>query len=346
MTHAFGTASLIDATSTITSLLRQQASTALARVSDVIQTSDAVEASRLLQSQYSSNRLSVDAGEVNFDMQLHKLALGKLELASLRFGAPVTLEQSPTEFLLVSTQIDGRANIRSHQSSQDGGTGLVMIDSQSAPIQKHFSSDSWRLHLRVPLPTITAKCAELDGHGLNEPLVFQSTLDTGSHAQTRWLSLLNMLVTYLAAPGELRNPFLIESMQEMVLLLMLTELPHNYQERWARGGHDISPRHVKRAEAYMHEYAGDALTLGAIAQVAGVSIRALSEGFQRSLRTSPMQYLRELRLQGARRELLEAGEYARVADVAERWGFTHLGRFGAAYRERFDELPSQTLRRT
>jgi len=346
MAHAFEIASSIDVTSAITSLLRQQAAAALVNANNVMQTSDAAEASRLLQSQYSPNQLSVDPGEVDFHMQLHKAALGKLEFASLRFGAPVTLEQSPTEFLLVSTQINGRALIRSHQGSQGGGTGLVMIDSQSGPIQKNFSSDSWRLHLRVPLATFAAKCAQLDGHGLYEPLVFQPTLEIGSQAQIRWLNLLNMIVGYLAAPGALLNPLLVESMQEMVLLLMLTELPHNYQQRWARCGHDISPRHVKRAQAYMHEHAGEALTLGGIAQVSGVSIRALSEGFQRSLQISPMQYLRDLRLQGARRELLEADEYARVAEVAERWGFTHLGRFGAAYRDLYDELPSQTLRRT
>jgi AraC-like DNA-binding protein len=33
-----------------------------------------------------------------------------------------------------------------------------------------------------------------------------------------------------------------------------------------------------------------------------------------------------------------------VSEVAYRWGFTHLGRFAGAYRARFGESPSQTLR--
>jgi AraC-like DNA-binding protein len=30
--------------------------------------------------------------------------------------------------------------------------------------------------------------------------------------------------------------------------------------------------------------------------------------------------------------------------VAMRWGFTHLGRFAGAYRDRYGVTPSQTLR--
>jgi len=34
-----------------------------------------------------------------------------------------------------------------------------------------------------------------------------------------------------------------------------------------------------------------------------------------------------------------------VAEVAYRWGFTHLGRFAHDYRARYGEAPSTTLRR-
>jgi transcriptional regulator GlxA family with amidase domain len=54
-----------------------------------------------------------------------------------------------------------------------------------------------------------------------------------------------------------------------------------------------------------------------------------------------MSYLRNVRLDHCRR-LLVAGT-ASVTDVAQQCGFTHLGRFSAAYKERFGELPSHTL---
>lgn len=35
----------------------------------------------------------------------------------------------------------------------------------------------------------------------------------------------------------------------------------------------------------------------------------------------------------------------RVTDIANDWGFWHMGQFAADYRELFGELPSQTLKR-
>jgi AraC-like DNA-binding protein len=58
-----------------------------------------------------------------------------------------------------------------------------------------------------------------------------------------------------------------------------------------------------------------------------------------------MSYLHDLRMAAAHRDLLGSDGKQVVADVALRWGFTHLGRFAAEYRKRFGQLPSQTLKR-
>jgi transcriptional regulator GlxA family with amidase domain len=59
-----------------------------------------------------------------------------------------------------------------------------------------------------------------------------------------------------------------------------------------------------------------------------------------------MSYLREIRLQHARKDLSAADPTeTTVTEIATRWGFLHPGRFSAQYRERFGEPPSATLRR-
>lgn len=75
----------------------------------------------------------------------------------------------------------------------------------------------------------------------------------------------------------------------------------------------------------------------------GASRRKLTYCFQDVLGTSPMQYLRAVRLNGARRTL-QSGEAAAVQDAAARWGFFHMGQFSMDYKKQFGELPSATLR--
>lgn len=65
--------------------------------------------------------------------------------------------------------------------------------------------------------------------------------------------------------------------------------------------------------------------------------------FRELFGVSPKRYLQAVRLNGVRRDLLAATPEAKIADVANRWGFWHLGQFAADYRRQFDELPSETL---
>ena len=71
----------------------------------------------------------------------------------------------------------------------------------------------------------------------------------------------------------------------------------------------------------------------------------LHEAFREHLDTTPKAYLKVLRLNAARQDLLEGARGRRVTDVALDWGFVHFGWFSQDYRRLFGETPSQTLRR-
>lgn len=76
-----------------------------------------------------------------------------------------------------------------------------------------------------------------------------------------------------------------------------------------------------------------------------VSRRTLQNSFQSVAETTPLNYLRSVRLNGVRRTLMStrAAELS-IGDAAARWGFYHLSHFAAEYHELFAELPSQTTR--
>ena len=103
-------------------------------------------------------------------------------------------------------------------------------------------------------------------------------------------------------------------------------------------------RGVHRALDFVAAHPGLVPTLPDLCEVAGVSERTLEYGFREEFGVTPVRYLKLVRLNGARRDLLRGSpRTARVTDVALRWGFLEAGRFAGEYQRLFGELPSQTL---
>ncbi len=110
-----------------------------------------------------------------------------------------------------------------------------------------------------------------------------------------------------------------------------------------------SPRGLDRLRPvieFMERNADTRLTPHLLARVGSMSLRTLHATFHHELGMSAMVYLRSIRLDKVRSELLrDGGTGRRVTDIAMRWGFSHPSRFAQQYRDRFGELPSMTLRR-
>jgi AraC family ethanolamine operon transcriptional activator len=103
---------------------------------------------------------------------------------------------------------------------------------------------------------------------------------------------------------------------------------------------------VKRAREYILSHIDTPLQIIDVCRALRVSRRTLQYSFQEVLGINPASYLRVLRLNGARKDLINRGpdRLLQIKDVVPRWGFWHLSRFSAEYRQLFGELPSATLR--
>ena len=104
---------------------------------------------------------------------------------------------------------------------------------------------------------------------------------------------------------------------------------------------------VKAAEDYTLSKVGQRIYVSDLCKATATSERALEYSFKTVMGLSPVQFLARLRLHRAREALLKAptGGASTVSTIALEWGFWHFGEFARAYKELFDELPSDTLRR-
>jgi len=162
-------------------------------------------------------------------------------------------------------------------------------------------------------------------------------LDLTERAGANWMQLVRSLSAEAVADqhalvrdqisGVLSTAFLLAALPEVD-----TEAP------------TPRPRIVKRVIDEMHDDPSRPWTAGDMAEVAGVSIRRLQEGFRDYVGVTPREFLIDIRLTRVREDLLRGADGFTVTDVALRWGFTHTGRFAAAYRQKYGESPSETLR--
>ena len=102
---------------------------------------------------------------------------------------------------------------------------------------------------------------------------------------------------------------------------------------------------AQRAEAWLRQNLTEPPTIARLCGALHASERTLHEAFREHLGTTPKAYVKTLRLNAARHDLLQAGPTTRVTDVALDWGFVHFGWFSQDYRRLFGETPSQTLHR-
>jgi anti-anti-sigma factor len=103
---------------------------------------------------------------------------------------------------------------------------------------------------------------------------------------------------------------------------------------------------VGRAVTFIEARAGDDIGVADIAAAAFVTVRAVQLAFRRYLGTTPLGYLRQVRLERAHAQLLSAdpSDGTTVAAVAADWRFTNASRFTAYYRAAYGVPPAQTLR--
>lgn len=151
----------------------------------------------------------------------------------------------------------------------------------------------------------------------------------------------------LADPAAMASPLIVATASRYLAACVLATFPNSgLSEVTAADRTGAGSMVVRRAVAYIETYAGMNISPADIAAAAHITVRGLQYAFRRHLDTTPMAYVRRVRLDRAHRDLVAADPTRgdTVTAIATRWGFLHQGRFVANYRRRYGRTPGQTLR--
>lgn len=141
-----------------------------------------------------------------------------------------------------------------------------------------------------------------------------------------------------------RSPKAMALLAEAALRLVFENVPHRYSGRLHGRLLTVAPRHVIAAMDFMHANIHLPITVIDIAAAAGTSERSLYNGFTLFRDTTPIAYLRQIRLQAVHAELSLSQNRLPIREVALKWGFCHMGRFAMQYKAAYGVKPSETAR--
>lgn len=106
----------------------------------------------------------------------------------------------------------------------------------------------------------------------------------------------------------------------------------------------LRERVLRRALDVMNSCAEDSLSIGEICAASDASWRTLNRAFNERFGVGPKAYYQRLRLTRVHTDLSEGGPGLLVADIANAYGFWHMGQFAKDYYAMFGELPSETMK--
>ncbi|MGW2228225.1 AraC family transcriptional regulator [Streptomyces formicae] len=200
------------------------------------------------------------------------------------------------------------------------------------------------LGLRIDAALVAQEFAALTGRLPVSTVRFDFALDL-ARPQGRAVRLLILsLLEQLDSEDPLfQRADLHRSQLRCLVTALLLAQPHSHTGELHDGPRPGHPRSLRAALAFIEANLAEPISLGGIAAAAGCSPRTLSSAFRDRLGLSPMSYVRALRLDRIRADILASG--GPVGAIAHRWGIAHLGRFAGDYRDRFAELPSETAAR-
>ncbi len=207
-----------------------------------------------------------------------------------------------------------------------------------------WSADCTQRVVQISNQVLEDYATMMIGRPLTRKLRFADTMSIDSGIASCW-NYASLLSIEMTARTNGEGSTLLDNLETLFILKLLESHPNTYSDQLQPQPCRIAPQHVRKVERFIVDNADQPVTIEQLVEVCGVSARALFDGFRRFRGTSPMAYLKTVRLARAREDLLNAGPADTVTGIACRWGFYQFGRFAAEYKRIYGELPSQTLRK-
>ncbi|RZN16657.1 AraC family transcriptional regulator [Bradyrhizobium sp. Leo121] len=288
--------------------------------------------------------------ENDFSAQHNCAAFDGFSVNYVAYGGSVSIDPGCLDrFFLLQIPLQGCAEIRTAAREVLTARGAAAsLLSPTMPTQMTWRQDCAQLILLLDRKLVEHRAAALAGTS-TRAVEFDPSVDLtapfGRALQAEICDLVGLAERL--GPVKRLSPLAAADWRQRLLSALLNGQHHSLSRAIAvfKGRVETQPAALKRARAWLEAQADEPLDLMQLADAAGIGIRALQLGFRRHFGTTVSAMLQDIRLARLNSRLKDARPDERVVDIAFDLGFTHLSRMASAYRAKFGESPSGTLRR-
>ena len=282
-----------------------------------------------------------------FRVQVNGIELPRISLCYIRFeNGAVAGPVEPLDFHTLQLNPVGNTVYNTDDDMIGGDTKQGVMLSAGQTVRNRHSERNGNLALIIKDEVLLNYLGSYTGKENKTSLEFAPELDLILPRTASLLAFIDTFVGELNRPGGiLEAPAAVASFEDTLLTSLLLSLEHNWSDSLEAPGSASGLEHVRKLEAYIAEHASDIVDMVMLAEVSGLSGATIHRLFRKHRGYTPMQYLQEERMRILRRRLLLCDPSESVTRIAMECGFVHMGRLAAAYRRRFNENPSQTMKR-
>ncbi|AIO37414.1 AraC family transcriptional regulator [Burkholderia sp. AU19243] len=314
----------------------------------LLQSNDLDEVRARVGDVFKPHRLALTGNSRVLHSRMHHARWGNLSLNLLDYGGEVSIEPGPLEhFYLLQIPLRGDAEIECGAARFVSSPDTASLLSPTLALRMRWGEACPQVVLRIERDVMERHAQRHFGDDRRAPVEFEPEFGLASPQGACLTQMLPVLTDAIATDGHpLRHPLAFEQLESTLLNLLLYGHPNTARDRTRPAPAPLAPFYVRRVEEYIRAHVDEPLTIERLAELAGVSPSTLFAGFRARHGITPMAFVRRLRLQHVRDELLDDATpaLASVTDIALKWGFAHLGRFAIDYKRAFGESPSATLR--
>ncbi|OQP87380.1 transcriptional regulator [Rhizobium rhizosphaerae] len=261
------------------------------------------------------------------------------------YGAEVEIDPGElSRFFLLQLPLKGHARVRCGTAMVEAAAGRrASLLSPTLATRMRWMEGCEKLIVLIERAAVERHAAAFDG-GRDGPVEFSPEIDLTAPVGRAALQHAGLMAAAAVSPSPLPEAYRL-LLRDGLISLLFNGLGHNRSAPSPRPGTVDAPAPVRRAQAFIEAHAAHPITTAEIATAAGLSLRSLQDAFRKARGMTLIEALQAARLEKLRAKLLRPEEALTVADAVFDCGLGHLGRAAAAYRNRYGETPSQTLRR-